>query len=104
MTAAFSHVVGSDTITVNAAGTYVVMVSITSGGTNQFELRVNGTAVAGGDYTAGTDEQFNEQVIVSLMPGDALTLTNTSTFTVTLASSLTGADITNASMLIMKIV
>jgi hypothetical protein len=98
LTADFTHTAGTAPIIVNTSGTYSVTFSVTGTVASQFTLLVNGVAIAGADYSTGTDGQNSGQVIVTLLAGDILTLRNTSVVPVILQ-----LGVTNASVLFLKL-
>ena len=107
MTAGFSHVPGSATVTVNSTGVYSIDFSIReSTGAAQFALADNGTVIPSTIFGGGISEvQLSGQAIVSLVAGDVLTLRNhTSSGTITLTTSAGGSAVSvDASLEIEKI-
>jgi hypothetical protein len=105
-TSAISHVPGSASINVNAAGVYAVWFSVTADQPNQFALMDNGVSVDGGTYGSGAGTQQNSgMVIVNALAGDTLTLRNHSSVSaVNLAFASGGINpAENASVLIEKL-
>jgi hypothetical protein len=102
----FTHTAGTSTITVTAAGTYLVDLSASATEVAQFALTVNGVPVPQSTYGSGAGtQQDNGQVILSLAAGDVLTLRNhSSASAITLATVIGGTQANvNASLVIEKL-
>lgn len=101
-----THTAGTAAIVIVSAGTYNISFSVSSTAPNQFALYLNGSPVAGGTYGSGSGtQQNNGSVILSLLPGDIVTLRNhSSTGAVTLQTLAGGTQPNvNASVLMMKL-
>ena len=100
-----SHTPGTSSITFTNSGVYKVNFSISGSEPNQFALFLNGIEVTGSIYGSGSGgQQNNGQALVTISPGDILTLRNHTSFSdVTLGSTGGTAFNVNASVLIEKI-
>jgi hypothetical protein len=107
MTAGFTHSTGTGTVFANNAGVYSIRFSVTeSTGAAQFAIYAAGVQVPSTVYGSGESgtQQITGQAIVSLPAGTQITLANTSTGSVTLATGVGGSSaIVNASLEIEKI-
>jgi hypothetical protein len=76
-TAGFTHVAGSDTVTITVAGDYKVQWNVCGTQSNQFTLHQNAAPVVGACFGAGAGTEQNVGfVIIRAAIGDALTLKN----------------------------
>ncbi len=71
-----TYVPGTAPITINQAGTYLLIYEINvQNGTSAFTLAVGGAPIVGSNYGSGSGNQtFSGQVIVQLAAGSVLTL------------------------------
>jgi len=97
---------GSPNVSFTQGGIYSVWFSVSGSEPNQFAIFKNGLLVPGSIYGSGAGtQQNNGYVIVSVVPGDTLTLRNhSSASAVTLASVIGGTQAnSNASMMVVRI-
>ncbi|HEY5173816.1 MAG TPA: hypothetical protein VIK54_18975, partial [Acidimicrobiia bacterium] len=102
----FTHTAGTSTLSVTAAGTYLVDLSASATEPSQFALTVNGVAVPQATYGSGAGtQQDGGQVILNLSAGAVLTLRNhSSASAVTLATLIGGTQANvNASLVVEKL-
>ena len=107
ITAGFTHVAGSDTITINNTGTYLVLFSVSGDEDNQFALFLNGTPLASTVYGAARDNLQNTGIaIITAAAGNALTLVNFgSDDDIDLNSEIGGSETSvNASIAILRLI
>ena len=106
ITSAFTHAPGTDTISINSAGTFLASFNVSAVEPSQFTMYLNGAPIAGATYGSGAGTQQNRGNIIFIAGvGDAITLVNhTSAAAVTL-QTLAGGTVanTNASITIIKI-
>ena len=102
----FTHVLGASTVSVTAAGTYIVDFSTSATEVTQFAVTVNGVPMPQATYGSGAGtQQNNGQTILDLAAGDVLGLRNhSSPAAVGLPTTMGGtqADV-NASLLIEQL-
>ncbi len=80
MTSEFLHVAGSSAITFVTGGTFKVTTSIMATLRNQVGVSINGVSVVGATYGSEDNSQQNAGVaIISVAPGQVMTLRNQST-------------------------
>lgn len=106
ITPGFTHTPSSSVISINAAGVYKVIFSVSGTESNQFALFLNGLEVPGTVYGSGAGTQQNTgQAIFAMGAGDSLTLRNhSSASAVGLASVIGGTQANvNASITILKL-
>lgn len=72
-----SHVAGSDKISFDVAGVYLVEFYVKSGRCEEYTLYQNGAPVTGSTYSSGSGNITTGSVIISVQRGDAITLVNT---------------------------
>ncbi len=102
LTSGIAHIAGAAQINVVNTGFYLVLFYASCLEANDFELFVNGNAIAGSLYgvtMAGIDN--NGYAIVALSAGDVLTVRNVGGADATLTSSVVNA--TNASIVITRL-
>ncbi|MFD2878668.1 collagen-like protein [Paenibacillus rhizoplanae] len=102
----FSHTPNTAQINVENAGDYAVIFIVTAVEPNQFTLYLNGAPVGGSVYGSGAGTQPNPgMVIISVVPGDVITLRNhSSAAAITLQTLAGGTQInSNASILIYRL-
>jgi hypothetical protein len=107
ITAGFTHILGTNVISVISGGVFQVIFSASGVEPNQFALFVNGApASPGAVYGSGAGTQPNTgPTIITMATGDALTLRNhSSAAAVTLQTLAGGTQINvNASITILKL-
>jgi hypothetical protein len=106
LTASVSHIPGSNAITLNAAGVYLVIFSVSGVEPSQFAAFLGGVLIPGSIYGSGAGTQITTgQIIFSAAAGSILTITNhTSAAAVTLQSLAGGTQAnSNASVTIIKL-
>jgi hypothetical protein len=106
MSTGITHVAGTAGIIFAIPGTYKVTFVISANSANQISVFINGVAAAGGTYGAADgSDQTSGQTILTVSPGDVLTVRNhTSLGTVVLADHSGGTNLTvDASVLIERL-
>jgi hypothetical protein len=102
----FTHAPGTDGIVAITAGVYLIDFSVSGVEPGQFALFDNGALISGSTYGSGAGTQINSgQVLVTLSPGDVVTLVNhVSAAAVTLQTLAGGSSMNvNASVLIDQV-
>lgn len=106
LSAGVTHTAGTSPITITTAGTYEISWIVSGVEPNQFALFVNGAPATGGIFGTGAGTQQNSgHLILSVAPGDVVTLRNhSSSAAVTLQTLAGGTQINvNASILIRQL-
>lgn len=107
-----THTESTTSISISAAGNYIIQFSTTSTTSSQFAIVINGTTVAPGSVygislsTSETAQQNQGQVIITVSKeGSIITLRNVSGSPVSLATNNGGASTnSNASIVIVKLI